>query len=561
MAEWSFACPDWEDRLREGRTLIPDLPLDAQAADRAAAIFDRLRIPDVVGQPPMSEAAGAWFRDIVRAAFGSLDQTTGERMVAEIFALVPKKNSKTTYSGALGVVALLLNERPNADMLVIGPTQDVADLCFTQAKGMIEADPEGYLPDRFHIQEHLKTITCRVTGAKLRIKSFDMRVMTGQKPVLVIVDELHIMSAFSYASRVLGQIRGGLLPFPESLLVFITTQSDMPPSGAFKSELDHARAVRDGRATKGSRKLPVLYEFPEAVQIDRAKPWRDPKLWPMVLPNLGKSITLDRLIRDFAEARDKGIEEEARWATQHLNVQMGLALHSDRWIGADLWDAAGSGPRDLEDLMAECDVCTVGIDGGGLDDLLGLAVIGRRRSDRAWIGWARAWAQPEVFERRKEIAQTLRDFQAQGDLIVCEDPTQDLIEVSDIIERLKLAKLLPKQHGTGLDPYGVAALVDELANRGIEGDELVGIGQGTRLSPAVWGMERKLKDGTFRHGGAPMMSWCVGNAKAEQRGNAVLITKQAAGVLPSSTACVFMVEPRRTTKSAGRRIEIVAPFL
>jgi phage terminase large subunit-like protein len=33
----------------------------------------------------------------------------------------------------------------------------------------------------------------------------------------------------------------------------------------------------------------------------------------------------------------------------------------------------------------------------------------------------------------------------------------------------------------------------------------------------------------FWHGGRPMMAWCVGNAKVEPSGNAILITKQASG--------------------------------
>jgi phage terminase large subunit-like protein len=33
----------------------------------------------------------------------------------------------------------------------------------------------------------------------------------------------------------------------------------------------------------------------------------------------------------------------------------------------------------------------------------------------------------------------------------------------------------------------------------------------------------------LKHGGARLMAWTVGNAKAEARGNAVTITKQVAG--------------------------------
>ena len=42
-------------------------------------------------------------------------------------------------------------------------------------------------------------------------------------------------------------------------------------------------------------------------------------------------------------------------------------------------------------------------------------------------------------------------------------------------------------------------------------------------------MIRKLAEGILVHDGAPMMLWCVGNAKVEPRGNALLITKQTSG--------------------------------
>jgi phage terminase large subunit-like protein len=537
LSGWNFACPDWAERLKSGRSLVPDLPLDHAEAERAVGIFNLLRLPDVPGQPTMAEAAGEWFRDIIRAAFGSLMPRPGPqggqvmaRHVAEVFTLVPKKNSKTTGGAGIVITAAIMNERPNAELLFVGPTQDIADLAFQQARGMIEADTEGYLQRRFHVREHIKTIEDRTNGAKIKIKTFDTSVMTGVKPVFVLVDELHEMSKRSYATRVIGQIRGGLLPNPEGLLVFITTQSDQPPAGVFKDELNYARGVRDGRITERVKMLPILYEFPEAMQTAEDMPWRDPKHWPMVLPNLDLSINLDDLKTHYVQAREKGEAEERRWASQHLNIEIGLALHANRWRGADYWLGAADRTLTLEALLERCDVVTIGIDGGGLDDLLGAAVLGRCKLTRDWLLWTHAWCQRDVLELRKDIAERLTDFERDGDLTFCDDATQDVREVADMVERIWKAELLPEKDGIGLDPACVTAIIDEIVSRGIPDNLLRATRQGAiSMQPAIHGAERKLKNGTLWHGGTRMMAWCVGNAKTEQRGNAILITKEVAG--------------------------------
>lgn len=204
---WSFACPDWEERLRDGRSLVPDLPLDEAAAERAVRIFGLLRLADVPGNPCMAEAAGPWFLDIVRALFGSVQD--GQRRVREMFLLVPKKNAKTTNSALLMLTALLLNTRPRAKLILTGPTHDVAELAFAQAKGAIELDEE--LAALLHVREHLRKIVHWRSGAELQIMTFDPTVLTGQKPAAVLIDELHVSARMSRADSAIRQLRGGLL--------------------------------------------------------------------------------------------------------------------------------------------------------------------------------------------------------------------------------------------------------------------------------------------------------------------------------------------------------------
>lgn len=520
---WDLSCKDWWQRLQSGRSLVPDLPLWSAEGERAVRIFNKLRLADVPGTPTMEEAGGEWFRDIVRAMFGSIDPETRQRMIRELFALVPKKNSKTTDGALLMVTALLLNQRPRAGFVMTAPVQDVAQLAFDAAAGAIDLDP--VLSKKFHVRHHLKTILHRETKAELEIMTFDPAVLTGQKiSGGALIDELHVCAKMAKAPKALRQIRGGMVPFPEAFLAFITTQSDEPPVGVFAEELQKARDIRDGK--REGAMLPVLFEFPEDIQADESRPWENSALWPMVTPNLGKSITVERLEADFEDARQTSESELRIWASQHLNLQIGLGLQSGSWAGAMFWEQQGSELVTIEAILRDCEVVTAGIDGGGLDDLLALALTGRHKDTGSWMHWAHAWAHPVVLERRKKEATRLRDFERDGDLTIVERIGDDIEGVVVHLQRVEDAGLLER---VGCDPAAIGGIHDALIGMGLDDERIVGIPQGWKLVSAIKTLERKLAECVFVHGARRLMAWSVGNARVEPRGNAIVITKQASG--------------------------------
>jgi len=548
---WDTAVPDWKDRIRQRKSLIPDLPLFDAVAEKALRIFKRLRVSDVIGLPTYGELCDQWVFDLVRVVFGSFDPETKRRMIREFFLLVPKKNGKSSIAAAIIVTAAIMNERPEAELLLIAPTKTIADIAMKQARGIINADPE--LRKTFHAQNHLRKITHRVSKAEIAIKAADTDAITGGKATFTLIDETHEFAKKSNAAAVFIEIRGALASRPDGFLMQITTQSKEPPAGVFSQELETARAVRDGEVRLPM--LAVLYELP--IEMCKDNGWKKPANWALVNPNLGRSVDPQFLADELLKAERDGPAAMALLASQHFNVEVGLGLKANTWVGAKHWLAAAETGLTLDVLIERSEVAVIGIDGGGLDDLLGLAVIGRDRVTKCWLSWAHAWAHPEVLEARKEILQALQDFAAQGDLTILteEDRTGDIIGVADIVDKVKDAGLLPEAGAIGLDPYGVASIVDELAGRGITGEQMVAIGQGSRLSPAIWGMERKLKDGTFRHCGVPMMNWVLANAKTEQRGSAVIITKETAGKAKIdplvATFDAFMLMSRNPTAKPG----------
>jgi phage terminase large subunit-like protein len=412
MAEWSTAVPDWEDRILSGRSLVPALPLNRAEADRALRVFKRLKAPDIVGKPTMAEVAGKWFLEIVEAIFGAYDPAAGVRRISEVFVVVPKKNGKSSYSGSLALTTLIVNRRPAAEFLFVAPTKTIANIAFRQAELTIKADPA--LAALFHVQTHIRRITHRNTDAIAEIKAADTDAITGGKNTYTLIDETHEFAAKPRADQVFVEVRGALAARPDGFLIQLTTQSKAPPAGVFKAELEVARAVRDGELKKPL--LPVLYELPARASADGG--WKDRRLWPLVNPNFGRSVSPAFLEDQLVTAERIGAEALALLASQHFNVEIGLSLRADRWAGADHWLKAADPALTLEALIERSEVLAVGIDGGGLDDLLALSVVGREAESKRWLAWGKSFVHVEGLRRRKSIAATLIDFAAAGELVV-----------------------------------------------------------------------------------------------------------------------------------------------
>lgn len=518
--EWSTACPDWADRLRAGESIIPP-PIFPEQAEQALEVFKQLRIVDAPGSPTFGEACAQWVFDLVASIFGAYDPNSGRRLITEWFVLIPKKNSKSTIAAGIMMTALILNWRQSAEFSILAPTIEIANNSYAPARDMALRDDD--LSALMHVQTHVKTITHRGSGASLKVVAADNNTVGGKKSVGTLVDEIWLLGKQANAENMLREATGGLASRPEGFVIYLTTQSDDPPAGVFRQKLQYARDVRDGKVID-PRFVPVIYEFPQAM-ID-AKEDRNPANFGMVNPNLGYSVDREFLEREFRKAENDGEESMRGFLAKHLNVEIGLALRSDRWAGAEFWEGQAVGGMSLEDVIARSEVIDVGIDGGGLDDLLGLAVIGREAETRKWLLWTHAWAHPSVLERRKDIASRLRGFADQGDLTIVTSIGDDVHEVAEIVAMVEEAGLLDK---VGVDPAGLGGILDAMVEASVPQEKVVAVSQGWKLGSSIKTAERKLAEGVLVHGGQELMAWCVGNARVVPIGNAINITKQASG--------------------------------
>lgn len=560
MPTWSTACLDWKERIVNRQSLVTFDALFPEEAEAALSIFRDLILVDVPGRPTIGECCLPWVYDLPRILFGSYDAegisdpaNLGRRLIRYFLLHVAKKNTKSTLAAGVMVTALLRNWRESGEFYILAPTKEVADNSFFPARDMIRADEE--LLKLLHVQDSQRLITHRTTGAFLKVAAADSETVSGKKTIGLLIDELWLFGQRANAESMIREAEGGLNSRPEGFVIYLTTQSPKPPAGIFDQKLKDFRDIRDGKLVD-PQSLPIIYEFPE--EMIKSKAYEKPENWFIPNPNWGKSVDPNFLIGKRAEAARSGKASLIDWDAKFLNVQAGMSQRADGWAGAELWDRGSDTSLTLDAILERSEVVTMGLDGGGLDDLLGIGVVGREKGRKRWLGWAHALISTIGLYRRKANINEYRKFLAAGDLtifrfhnkdaeeaesdpdvaaLLAEFPPQISVEgelpfdirfVVDLVERVRDGGLLAQ---VGVDAAGIGAIVDALAGIDItqDAETLDAVRQGIGLMGAYKTVERKLGDRTFLHCGSELLNWCVGNARVVLTSTASRIAREEAG--------------------------------
>lgn len=509
------ACPDWAERLkrRQAPMSVGRLPMRTKRAERLSWVFRQLRLADVEGMPEVGTLGNhVWVDQIGRALWGGDE-------IREALVLTAKKQSKTSMASLLCCAAFLAFDVPNHPYTLLGPTVGSADFAFEQIVGALRADPE--LEALVMIRDYAREVEHRRTGSILRVKPASLGAVTGLKGS-VFVDELHVFGAMNNGQKLRQQLKGALAASPHARGLYVTTHSDVPPQGLFRTMLSYARDVRDGRILDPAF-LPVTYE-----PWPGCDPWEDETVWPLILPSYPHISGPEFYRSVISEANAGGPKMIAEAKSQFFNIEIGTSEGVSEWGVAK---AVRSLQRDfdLAELLEKSDRVAVGIDLGGEGDLAALVVVGQAEGGGPMRAWARAWLTPNGYEANARAAKPILDELVDAGELELVESGEDVDAMLGLCETVReTGKLV----GVGVDPAGAADLADALEGAGFVMDEpggIFGVGQTSfRLAPAVRTLERRVEQKRFLFARQRLISWAFDNVRKGQKGNAPSIEKAMA---------------------------------
>lgn len=431
-----------------------------------------------------------WVERLVRRIYGPVDED-GQRQVRTVFAMVPRGARKTTIGAALVCLHTFGPERiPNGQVVSAAADSKQALIAYDEALGIVQAMPEVAAKLQVRIGTH--KIRHPKKGATYESISSDGATQHGRTVNFLLSDETH-----AWKKRDLWEaLKTSLAKTPESLHVITTTAGRGQDNLAFDL-VTYARKVAADPSIDPTF-LPVLFE------PDAGADWKDEALWHEVNPGLALGYPDIKGLRAMArEAENRPADQDA-FKQYHLNF---WPDHSTSpFVDMATYDE-GNKPIDMDSLAGQ--ECWLAADLSSSGDLT--VVIAAFRDGDSTIVVPHFFCPKDNLRQRQEASGAPYVRWAEDGLITAtEGNVVDFRAVEDRIR--ELCETYDVQE-IAFDPAMARNVLNNLLEDGYPAIEFR---QGAlSMMPAIAELERAVIAGRLKHGGHPILRFCVANCEVE----------------------------------------------
>ncbi len=293
---------------------------DEQAARFAISFFGLLTHwkGEWSGQPVTLEP---WQQFITWSLFGWKRERDNMRRFRTAYIEVPRKNGKTTWAAGIGLLLMVADGEPGAEIYSAATKRDQARLSHQAATEMVRRSA----PLRSLVNIHKDNLHSLQTASKFEPLGRDADSLDGLNVHGAIVDELH-----AHKTRDLWDVLETATGARRQPLMLVITTAGYDRQTICWQLHTYAEKVLSGLVDDDSF-------FGAIYSVDEGDDWESESNWYKANPNLGVSKKLDDMRRLAGRAREMPAQLNA-FLRLHLNI---WTQAEDRWISPEAWAACG----------------------------------------------------------------------------------------------------------------------------------------------------------------------------------------------------------------------------
>ncbi len=444
-----------------------------------------------------------WQQFFLAMVFGMKYQNSGLRLYRKALLCVPKKNGKSEFAGAIGVLMTYFDGEYGAECYSAANKYDQAMYSWNAAKGILKQlanEDEGINGD-LKVYDSITTRSLLNDADECFFKPIaaDSKTLDGVNPHFAVIDEYHEAKD----TAIPDNMESGMVSREQPLLLITTTRGFNIGAPLWQLEDSYTQILKG--TIENENVFPLIFA------LDEDDDWQDESVWIKANPGLGRTPTVEGLQQEYRKAITEGARREISFRTKNLNEWTSV---SSRFI-KDSELMAGS-TKDWEEADLDGLLCFCGLDLAKTRDITAVAYLFPPQAgfDKFRVLMRYYLPEDNAKERSRQDRVSYLEWADKGWITLTPG---NVVDYELILSHILNDGATYDVRGMAYDPWNAAHMATKLAENGLEVREFA---QNTRkFNEPIRFLESRalLAELDLRHD--PVLRWMFGNIEIYTDGN------------------------------------------